>query len=90
MTMNRRDALKALVALPAVASVSVADVRPEDVVVIESDLMVSDASRRNIETLVRQAFPDRRCVVLDGGLHMRIARGAGGPSAGSGGGSAAP
>lgn len=72
--MNRREALQALVALPAVKSIAVAEVKPNDVIVIESDRPLSLDSCKSIKSYASQAWPDRKILVLQDGLRMRIAR----------------
>lgn len=72
--MNRRDALKALMSLPATASLSVAKVQPDDVIVVECDDPVSRETAARIERDVGQAWPGRKVIVVSGGLHLKIAR----------------
>lgn len=74
--MNRREALQALVALPAVKSIAVADVKPTDVIVIECDEHISNDTAERIRQHVRSLWPneDRKVLVLDAGMHLKIAR----------------
>lgn len=72
--MNRRDALRSLVSLPAVSSVRVADVKPNDVIVIESDGDVSSEGVDQIRRCVELAFPGRKAIVLTGGFKLSVAR----------------
>lgn len=73
--MNRRDAMKALMSLPATATVTRSAVQPNDVIVIESDDVLSCAGRADIANAVRQVWPNNKVVVLDKGLRMKIAEG---------------
>lgn len=72
--MNRRDALKLLTALPMVKSIEVANVAPNDVIVVESDDYISDHGRDNIRRSIELVWPNRKIVVFDKGLRMRIVR----------------
>lgn len=72
--MNRREALKLLTALPAVKSIEVANVRPDDVIIIECDHAVSQSTVAQIEHGLGRIWPGRKIVVLDQSMKMRIAR----------------
>lgn len=72
--MNRREAVKLLTALPMVKSIEVARVEPTDVIVIESDDILSDQHIRNITAAVVHIWPGRQVAVFGRGLRMRIAR----------------
>ena len=72
--MNRREAIAALIGLPAVASIKVAVVHPDDVIVIEADEYLSERESANIERVMTQVWPRRKVVVLGRGMHLQIAR----------------
>lgn len=72
--MNRRDAIAALMSLPATASLSVASVRPSDVLVIECDTHLSRAEKDLIRAEIDKVWPGRKAVVCDGGSRLKIAR----------------
>jgi hypothetical protein len=74
--MNRRDALKSLLATPAIASVAVAQVHPGDVIVVQAregaQLSLEDV--RRIEHFVNGIFPSNKVMVVDGSLSLSIKR----------------
>jgi len=72
--MNRREALQALIALPAVKSIAVATLQPADVIVIESDDSLSYDQIRGITEAMARVWPGQKVVVFERGLRMRIAR----------------
>lgn len=72
--MNRREALAALVSLPASATVTRAAVTPLDVIVIESDEILSSDQIERIEYATKQVWPDNKVVVLSRGMRLKIAR----------------
>lgn len=72
--MNRREAIRAVMALPAVASISVAQLKPDDVIVIECDQIASDHSKTYISETMQRIWPGRKVVVLDKGLNLKVVR----------------
>jgi hypothetical protein len=70
--MNRREALQALVSLPAVARISVAELKPDDVLVIECEGRVSAEQANRIKETLGQVWPGRKAVVFDEGMRLRI------------------
>jgi hypothetical protein len=72
--MNRREALAALVSIPAVASVSVANISPSDVVVIECDEHVSDKQALLFRSYLEAAFPNNKSLVL-AGCRLKVVKG---------------
>jgi hypothetical protein len=72
--VNRREALAALTALPAIKSIAVADVKPRDVIVIESPGILSLAAVERITEYAREAWPNNKVVVLSDGLTVRVMR----------------
>lgn len=73
--MNRREAIAALMALPATARISVADVKPNDVIVIELDEHITQNAADVLSIRVGQVWPGRKCVVLGKGMRLKIASG---------------
>ncbi len=72
--MNRREALAALLALPATATLSQAQVGPSDVIVLECDDHLSEEARANISQTLLMVWPGRKIVVLGNGMKIKIAR----------------
>lgn len=72
--MNRRQVLSALLALPAVKSIAVDNLRPNDVIVIESDDLLSLDTMEKIKQQAVVVWPGRKVFVLDKGLRMRVIR----------------
>lgn len=77
MTMNRREALAALAALPGVARIERANPAPDDVIVVETDQPISLAGAEHIERKLKAIWPDRRVIVLQHGLKLKLAPGGG-------------
>lgn len=72
--MNRREAIAALMALPAATTVSVASVGRDDVVVIEIPTGLSAEQAEHITKLMEGIWPGRQCVVLANGMKLKILR----------------
>jgi hypothetical protein len=70
--MNRREAIQLLTALPAVNSIAVAKVEPDDVIVLECDLHMSDAHIARIRADLSAVWPGRRIVVLTGEMRLKV------------------
>jgi predicted GTPase len=70
--MNRRQAIAALTALPVVSQIAKADIRPADVIVVESDEYLSASAVEHIMNQIRGVWPDHKIVVLDRRLKMKI------------------
>lgn len=73
--MNRREAIAALTALPAAAVVTTVKVEPNDVIVIECDSVMSQATADRIKAHVEQVWPGHKVLVLGDGLKLKIAKG---------------
>ena len=73
--MDRRAALKALLAMPAVTSVSRAALKSDDVIVIQTERLLSDHEIEHIKRGVQSVWPQQRVVVLDAGLQLKIVAG---------------
>ena len=72
--VNRREAIAALVSLPAAATVTRAAVGPRDVIVFEYDGPISEAHRAAIEKAARSVWPENKIVVLGDGMKLKIVR----------------
>lgn len=74
--MNRREAIAALVALPEVARISTATLRPTDVIVVECDQLMSAEHTARIWMTMRDVWPDHKIVVFDKSMRIKIVEGA--------------
>lgn len=76
--MNRREAIAALTAMPGLASVQKADLRPEDVIVakLEPGMRVTDETRARIADTMKQVWPNNKVVVLMDGISIEVVRSA--------------
>ncbi len=72
--MNRREALTAFMGLPAAAVVTRAEVKPNDILVIECPGSISPESADKIQAAMKNVFPDHKCVALGDGSKLRIVR----------------
>lgn len=72
--MDRRTALKTLLALPAVQSIEVATLQPDDVLVIECDVVVSAELNARISAQIARIWPDHKVIIFEKGSRLRIAR----------------
>ena len=70
--MNRRDAIRVVMAMPAVAAISRASLQPTDVIVVECQQRLSENSRANIARHLQQVWPGQKCVVLDEGMTLKV------------------
>jgi len=75
--MNRREALAALVSLPAVAKISVAPVKPTDVIVVECSEYLSLDQMARIKAELSEVWPGQQIVVLHKTLTLKIVEGQG-------------
>lgn len=72
--MNRREAIAALLALPAATTrITRAAVAPTDVIVIETEQLLAETDRDGIRRAMKYSWPHNEVVVLDGGLKLKIA-----------------
>ena len=67
--------LKSLLALPTVARLMVVELKPDDVIVIESDRLLSQEEKVNVRRVVDGVWPGRRCLVLDRDFRLGAVRG---------------
>jgi hypothetical protein len=70
--MHRRDAIRALMALPAATTITRASLRPGDVVVIECQQQLTPATAVHIRDTLKQIWPDHKVLVIDSGVRLRI------------------
>lgn len=70
--MNLIKAIAALVALPATAKLSVAEVRPTDVLVVECDHYLSMEEMHQIKSSMELVWPGRKVAVFGKGLRLKI------------------
>lgn len=71
--MNRREALVALMSLPATASVSVAQVKPKDVIVVEYPGHISHEGALMVKAHLQPIWPDNTILVLGEGT-MKVVK----------------
>lgn len=77
--MNRREALAALMPLPAAVRISVAKLKPNDVIVVECDeYLTAETAARIRQHLHEFVWPDHKIVVCEKGMHIKIASETGG------------
>lgn len=74
--MNRDEALAALVSLPEVQRISVASLKPTDVIVLNVAERITPEHAARIRAYLELVWPDQRVVVLDKGMEIRVAPGA--------------
>lgn len=73
--MTREDAIAALVSLPEVQRVSVASLKPTDVIVVNVSEYISMETADRMRAWLQQVWPDNKIVVLEKGVELRIADG---------------
>lgn len=70
--MNRREALAALISLPQIASIQRADIKPDDVIVVECKGKLSLSGMESIRRKLTDIWPGRRIVVCDDDTRLRV------------------
>lgn len=71
--MNRREAVAALVNLPSVARiVKVADLQPDDVIVVECDALISNDTADRIKGRVQDVWPGRKIIVVGPDVRLKV------------------
>lgn len=73
--MNRREAMAALMALPATARISAAQVKPSDVIVVEIEGAISQERADIIKHKIEAVWPGRKVLVVSEGLKIKIVEG---------------
>ena len=71
--MNRREALATLMALPAVSRIASVPSDSDDVIVIEAERELSQEEMEHIHEKVQSVWPNRRIVITDAGLRLKLA-----------------
>ncbi len=74
--MNRREAIAALVALPAAVRLSAAALKPSDVIVVECDEHLPFEAMHRIKETVEKVWPGHQVAIFDKGVRMKIVEGA--------------
>lgn len=74
--MNRREAIAALTSLPASVRLSSAEVKSDDVVIVECDEPLHREQVENIRRIVSVVWPTRKVLVCEKGLRIKLAGGA--------------
>lgn len=72
--MNRREAIAALTALPGLASIQTADLKPNDVLVCRCDGHISEDLAVHLRETLERVFPGRKILVLSDGLSLEVLR----------------
>jgi hypothetical protein len=73
--MKRREALAALMALPAATRITRAEVQTGDVIVFECPGYISDEAVARIRKCAETVWPDNRIAVLGDGMRLKIVAG---------------
>ena len=73
--MNRREAIAALTSLPALSSVSVASLKPKDVVVVECDHILRVDQIARMRDTLKTVWPDNEIVVCERGVRLKVVEG---------------
>jgi hypothetical protein len=79
MTLDRQQAIDLLQALP-VHTVHVAQLQPDDVIVVECDVPISRENAERTRQLLQLVWPDRKVLFCDPGMRLRVLRLADTPS----------
>lgn len=74
LAARRVNELRSIESLPEVERISVARLMPSDVIVVESNELLSLAVRAQLELVMRQVWPDHRVVVCDRNLRLKVVR----------------
>ncbi len=81
--MTKAEAAAALDSLPAVERISVASLKPTDVIVVNVSEYISMETAERMRAYLREIWPDNKIVVLEKGVELRIADGADAPDIGA-------
>lgn len=73
--MNRREAIAALTSLPGLTRVSKADLKPNDVIVVEVDQYLSQEYAQRLKTQLQEFWPEHKVVVLSGNITLKVVSG---------------
>lgn len=73
--MNRREAIRAVLAMPAITAIQLVEVKPEDVIVIEyAGAIDSEIKSRLVATLEQIWPPPQRIIVLGNEMKLKVVR----------------
>lgn len=72
--MNRREAISALMSLPATAVITQARVEAEDTIVVECQEYLSNEMAGRIKAAMESVWPGRKVAILDNGMKLKIVR----------------
>ncbi len=70
--MHRREAIEALLALPAIERIARLELKPDDVIVVECNAALSQTAVEQIQTLVGEVFPDRKVLICDQAMRLKV------------------
>lgn len=70
--MNRRDAIHALLALPQVARITTATVKPTDAIVVECDALLTREATENLRAIVKQVWPGHPVLICCAGVRIKV------------------
>jgi hypothetical protein len=70
--MNRRDAIAALMALPATARITRATVQATDVIVLEIPERISAQTEARLRLHLAEIWPDQRVLILSNGAAIKV------------------
>lgn len=73
--MNRREAIRAVMALPGLSTIKRADLRHDDVIVAEIPGTVEDHDLFTLHTALQRIWPNHRIVLLTDGVQLKVVRG---------------
>ena len=71
--MNRREALAVLVAMPSIERIATVPATSDDVIVVECASRLTHDQRLRMRADLAQIWPDRKIVVLDEDLRIKLA-----------------
>jgi hypothetical protein len=74
--MNRREAIRAVMAMPAVTRIGKAALEPKDVIVVECDCTLPLRAKEQITDSLARVWPGHHALICDGGLRLKVVRGA--------------
>lgn len=70
--MNRREAIHALLALPQVARVTTATIKPNDAIVVECDRPLTHEATEHLRALVKQIWPGHPVLICNAGVRIKV------------------
>ncbi len=80
--LTEKEAVALLTAVPAVKSVEVAQLRPDDVLVVQCDGPFSLESAERLREAMLLVWPNHKIAILDGSMSLRVLRAANAPREG--------